>query len=172
MANFFASAPSQGYAERIEAGRRKMHHHLASIIGDGARVDATPAQFIDTRSGAMRDRFTAHIARPVSLSARKILDALAAEIFYGETTVRIDIDWSRYDTRWFASNWTSSQRTLGALVLLFALVLLVAAGWFEHYRVEHLGGANAFGNYTTDTALEAWRRLWDQPATATMSPVE
>lgn len=155
MANFFTPPPaSAARAELFQRGRATMQRRLATIIGDGARVDATPEQIVDTETGRMLDRFTAHISRPLSMQARATLTPLAANVFAGESKVRVDVDWSRYDTRWLASEWTTQQRALGALAIAFALVLLGAAAWFEHYRVAHLGGESMLGNCTVEQLVK------------------
>jgi len=148
MANFFAQPSSAAVRELFKKGRTAMRDRLAKIVGDGARVDGTPQQIVDTHTGRMLDRFTIHILRPLSVQSRAVLNVVAANVFVGEHKLSVDIDWSRYDTRWFANDWTSQQRLLGGAAVVFALLLLVVAAWFERYRIEQLGGQSLVGNYT------------------------
>lgn len=145
MANFFTQQPSAAQLELLRTGRATMSQRLERIVGDGARVDTSPEPIVDTESGRMLDRFTIHTVRPLAMQSRALLQVVATNVFHGERKLRVDIDWSRYDTRWFASDWTSQQRALGAGAVLFAFVLLASAMWFEHYRVEQLGGASLIG---------------------------
>jgi len=176
MANFFARPSSEAVNEMFRKGRTSMRDRLAKIVGDGARVDATPEQIVDTVSGGLLDRFTIHTSRPMSPQSRVVLNALAANVFVGDRHAKVDIAWSRYDTRWFASDWTSQQRTLGAITVIFALLMLGVAAWFEHYRTTQLGGPALLRHNITD--LIDIERLWNTSAntlagvTASLNPVE
>jgi hypothetical protein len=162
MANFVAQSLSPAAFERLNKGRKAYESHISKIVGGDARIRAAPESITDMAAGVYYDRFTVQTLRPLTSEKRALLNGLGSNVVVGNACITVDIDRARYDPRWLAIDWTAQQRTLGVLMLVFALAILAASAWFEHYRVTVLKGEPVVGNATYDLFSQPMSNITSQ----------
>jgi hypothetical protein len=129
---------SAARGELLQKGRERYTKTLVELGGNSGAAIERIEPLYSVEEGVDFDRYTLQTSRPFSSESRQTIGVLAMNAtFIGQTRAVVDIRQSVYDTRWFAMDWTSEQRSKACLLLFTIVALLATCAALEHYRTEH-----------------------------------